>query len=158
MASLRRVYAAEFLDDLPQRLGPLLRARMEHAFATHPNRTNPYARALLLGESVEEPPPPEAKSIRTVCADAAGFLEGEPRSSFHGFALSNVLDGADARYERRLLEAVRRAAAPGAVTVLRSFREPRATSPTNRVAEDRSMLWGIVDVRSAGALQGFRAP
>jgi hypothetical protein len=42
--------------------------------------------------------------------------------------------------------------APGAVAVIRSFGEPQVASPTNRAAEDRSMLWGIVDVKPAAAL------
>ena len=58
----------------------------------------------------------------------------------------------DRRYRQRLSAAVRRAAAPGAIAVLRSFGEPGVASPTNRAAEDRAMLWGIVDVRPAAAL------
>jgi S-adenosylmethionine:diacylglycerol 3-amino-3-carboxypropyl transferase len=108
--------------------------------------------ALLLGEVHDEPAPPEAKTIRLVHADAAAFLEREPAGSFDGFALSNILDGADSAYERRLVAAVKRAAAPGAISVLRSFREARVPIPTNRAAEDRAMLWGIVDVRPAASL------
>ena len=152
---LRRIYAEEFLGELPRDLGPVLRSRMERCFTLHPNRSNPYARALLLGESFEDPRPGTA-SLRFVHADAAEYLESEARGSLHGFALSNVLDGVDARYERRLVDAVRRAAAPDATVVLRSFREPRSPSPTNRVPEDRSMLWGIVDVRSAQTFEGLR--
>jgi S-adenosylmethionine:diacylglycerol 3-amino-3-carboxypropyl transferase len=149
LASLRTVYASSFLDFLPPRMGAIMRGRMERCFARHANHTNPYARALLLGALPVEPPPPEASGIRLVHADAAAFLEGEPAGSFAGFALSNILDGANAQYERRLIAAVKRAAAKGAVIVLRSFREPQTAIPTNRAADDRAMLWGIVDVRPA---------
>jgi S-adenosylmethionine:diacylglycerol 3-amino-3-carboxypropyl transferase len=152
LTALRAVYASPFLDFLPPRLGAVMRGRMERCFARHSNRANPYARALLLGELPDVPPPPEAKDIRLVHADAAACLEREPAGSFDGFALSNILDGADAAYEQRLIAAVKRAAAPGAVVVLRSFREAPAALPTNRAAEDRAMLWGIVDVRPAATL------
>jgi len=152
VTALRAVYAPPFLDFLPRRLGMVMRARMARCFARHPNRTNPYARALLLGELSDDSPPPEAREIRLVHADAAGYLERAPAGSFDGFTLSNILDGADAAYGRRLLAAVKRAAAPGAVMVLRSFGEARVTLPTNHAIEDRAMLWGIVDVRPAAAL------
>jgi hypothetical protein len=152
LTALRAVYASPFLDFLPRHLGAVMRGRMERCFARHANRTNPYARALLLGELSAAPPPPEAKDIRLVQADAAACLEREPAGSFDGFALSNILDGAEASYEQRLFAAVRRAAAPDAVVVLRSFREPASLLPTNRAADDRAMLWGIVDVRPATTL------
>jgi hypothetical protein len=152
LAALRRVYAAPFLDFLPPHFGSIMRHRMERCFALHANRANPYARALLLGELSDVPPPPEARDIELVHADAAGYLEGAPAGSFDGFALSNVLDGADAAYKLRLTAAVRQAAAPDAVVVLRSFREPPAELTTNRAAEDRAMLWGVVDVRPAAVL------
>ena len=152
LTALRAVYAAPFLDFLPSRLGAVMRGRMERCFARHSNRTNSYARALLLGELSDAPPPPEAKDIRLVHADAAGYLEREAAGTFDGFALSNILDGADAAYERRLIAAVKHAAAPGAFVVLRSFREASASLATNCAAEDQAMLWGIVDVRSAATL------
>jgi len=148
LTALRAVYAAPFLDFLPPRMGAVMRGRMERCFARHPNRTNPYARALLLGELSEEAPPAEAKDILLVHADAAAYLDRVPPGSFDGFALSNILDGASADYERRLRAAVTRAAAPNAVVVLRSFREPPLSLPSNRAADDRAMLWGIVDVSS----------
>ncbi len=149
---LRAIYAPAFLDFLPPHFAAVMRGRMERCFARHSNRANPHARALLLGEFPGEPPPPETRQIRLVQADAADYLEREPGGGFDGFTLSNILDGAGVVYERRLLAAVKRAAAPGAVVVRRSFGEAPGPLPTNRAAEDRAMLWGIVDVRRVEAL------
>jgi S-adenosylmethionine:diacylglycerol 3-amino-3-carboxypropyl transferase len=149
LVSLRTVYASPFLAFLPPRMGAVIRGRMERCFARHPNRTNPYARALLQGELPDENPAAEARRIRLVLADAAQYLEGQPAGSFAGFALSNVLDGASDEYAHRLIAAVKRAAAKDAVTVLRSFREEPQERPTNHAADDRAMLWGVVDVRRA---------
>ncbi|MGB5313139.1 MAG: DUF3419 family protein [Polyangiales bacterium] len=150
--ALRSVYAPRFLDFLPKRLGKVMRGRMERNFARHPNRTNPYVRSLLLGELSSDPPPPEAQNIQLVHADAAAYLESEPPGSFDGFTLSNILDGADDAYRARLFAAVKRAASPDAMTVLRSFGDAEADSPANRAADDRSMLWGTVLVRRADEL------
>lgn len=152
ITALRSVYAPRFLDFLPKRLGKVMRSRLERCFERHPNHTNPYARSLLIGELSSEPPPPEAKQIQLVHADAAAYLESQPAGSFEGFTLSNILDGADDAYRERLFTAVKRAAAPEAVTVLRSFGEVDAASPANRAADDRSMLWGTVLVRRAEEL------
>jgi S-adenosylmethionine:diacylglycerol 3-amino-3-carboxypropyl transferase len=152
VTALRSVYAPRFLDFLPKRLGSVMRGRMERCFARHPNRSNPYARSLLLGELSSEPPPPQARDIRLVHADAATFLENEPPASFDGFTLSNILDGADDAYRQRLFAAVKRAGAPGAMTVLRSFGEADTASAANRAADDRAMLWGSVLCRPATAL------
>jgi len=149
---LRAAYAAPLLACLPPRFGRVVRARMERSFATHPNRTNPYARALLLGELGNEPAPPAAEGIRLVHADAAAYLEAVPEGSFDGFTLSNILDGVGDSYRARLFAAVKHAAAPDAVVVLRSFGEPPTVLPTNRAPEDRAMLWGVVDVKPATSL------
>jgi hypothetical protein len=82
-----------------------------------------------------------------VHADAASFLESQPPASFEGFTLSNILDGTDEAYQERLFAAVKRAATPDAMTVLRSFSDSDASSPANRAEDDRSMLWGSVLVR-----------
>ncbi|MGB5547515.1 MAG: DUF3419 family protein [Polyangiales bacterium] len=152
VTALRSVYAPRFLDFLPKRLGSVMRGRMERCFARHPNRDNPYARSLLLGELSSEPPPPQAKDVQLVHADAANFLESQPAGSFEGFTLSNILDGTDEAYQQRLFAAVKRAGTPEAITVLRSFGEVDASSPANRADEDRAMLWGTVLVRSASDL------
>jgi hypothetical protein len=95
-----------------------------------------------LGDPGERPQSPTAGSLRFVCSDAAAHLETCPPASFDGFSLSNILDGASPAYGRRLFAAVKRAAAPGAVVVRRSFAEPREGSPANRAAADRSLLYG----------------
>jgi S-adenosylmethionine:diacylglycerol 3-amino-3-carboxypropyl transferase len=151
-AVLGAVYAAPFLRVLPPRFGTVLRARLARGFARHPNRTNPYARALLLGELPKGPPRTLAGTIQLVHADAAQWLEEAPAQSFTGFALSNLLDGADEAYRQRLFAAVRRAGRADAVVVLRSFREPANDAAGNRAADDRALLWGIVEVRPAAAL------
>ena len=124
---------------------------MERCFALHPNRRNPYAHALLVGDMRPPADGPALRQIEVRCADATDFLERQPPGSFTGFSLSNILDGTNAAYARRLLAAVQRAAAPQATVVLRSFHQPECVTETNHAAEDRSMLWGIVDVRPAAA-------
>ncbi len=148
--SLRGVYSSALLSCLPPRFAAVLRGRMERCFARHPNRTNPYARALLLGSREEEPPPgaKAASRIELVADDAATYLERCGSGTFGGFSLSNILDGAGAPYGERLVLAVRHAAAKGATVVRRSFSEPPHDLRTNRAENDRSMLWGVVDVRA----------
>jgi S-adenosylmethionine:diacylglycerol 3-amino-3-carboxypropyl transferase len=158
LPTLRAMYSGALLESLPANFGVIIRKRMERGFSRHPNRTNPYARALLLDkrqpddETIFERNAPGSGEIQLVCADAASYLELQPAGSFDGFALSNILDGANTDYRQRLFAAVKRAAAADAVAVMRSFREPPAAIPTNRAAEDRAMLWGIVDVRPAATL------
>lgn len=149
---LRTIYSPDLLKCLPRNFGAVVRARLARCFATHPNRRNPYARSLLLGEQPLKEALAQGMQIKLVQADAATFLEQEPAASFNGFAISNILDGASADYRRRLFAAVRHAATPDATVVLRSFGEPNTDSPTNRAVEDRAMLWGIVDVRPASKL------
>jgi len=147
---LRMLYAPQFLSFLPVGFGPIMRRRWERCFAEHPNATNPYARLLLLGDAsaLNTPPPsPQTGTIEFVEGDAAGYLECCAAESFGGFALSNILDGARPGYRLRLQRAVLHAAAPGAIITLRSFGEPLRALRTNLAARDRSMLWGVVDVR-----------
>lgn len=151
-ATLGAAYASKLVASLPRRFASVMRARMERCFATHPNRTNPFARALLLGELIDDAPSSRPVRVEFACDDAAEFLRRAPPQSFDGFTLSNILDGADEGYRARLFAAVLHAARPGAPVVLRSFAEPSTISPSNRAAQDRSMLWGIVLVTPAAEL------
>jgi S-adenosylmethionine:diacylglycerol 3-amino-3-carboxypropyl transferase len=146
---LRAIYSNALLDCLPPNFGTVLRRRMERCFSLHSNRQNPYARELFLGE-IRSVPVPER--IELECADASAFLESQPVASFDGFTLSNILDGANPAYERRLFAAVKHAAAPGALVVLRSVREPASSAKRNYASQDRSILWGTVEICPAEAL------
>jgi S-adenosylmethionine:diacylglycerol 3-amino-3-carboxypropyl transferase len=153
--ALRVIYSKSFLQSLPANFGPILRRRLQRGIAQHSNRANPYLRALLLADSDEETyyrSNAGRDQIELVHADAADYLEFQPAGSFDGFTLSNILDGANEEYQRRLFTAVKHAAAPGAIAVLRSFTEPAPAIQTNYAYRDRSMIWGIVDVKPVAAL------
>ena len=153
---LRAAYTPRFLSVLPDGFGAVLRKRLERGFSLHPNATNPYARALLLGESSHEPLR-KAANIHFVVADAASWLESCPARSFEGFALSNILDGAEPDYCVRLFRAVRHAANENAVVVCRTFAEPPTDHRTNHAERDRSLLWGAVDIRYGESLLAIHA-
>jgi hypothetical protein len=138
-------YASPFIESLPLDFGLRLRLRLRRTWATHSNRSNPYAASLLLGRPPVEPNAPESL-IQFVCADAAGFLECCPPAAFDGFSLSNIGDGASPEYLCRLRVAIAHAAAPNAIVVARTFSEPGPNTVANWAPLDRSLLWGVVEV------------
>ena len=148
-------YSPQMVASLPKRMDLDLRARLERCWARFPNRRNPYARALFLGEPPRMPPfAPELLDMQQ--AEAAAFLETQPAGRFDALTLSNILDAASTEFRHRLFAAVRHAAAPEALVVVRSFRECLIggvkLDGVNRAADDRSMLWGTVQVLRANQL------
>jgi hypothetical protein len=147
-ALLRPFFKSALLQSLPERLGDDMRRRLRRGFARHPNRASLYAWKLLMGETPpgwSEAPLPTAP-IELACADAVEYLERCPPGRFGAFTLSNIFDGADSVFARRLWSAVRRAAAPNAVVVVRSFAGPRNDEEEERAGRDRGMIWGRVSV------------
>jgi len=146
-ALLRLTLGRAFVDWMPPRFDRVIRERLERTWTNHPNRENPFAWRLLLGcEPPDGAVDEAAGGIEFVCADAVEYLDSGLPGRFDGFTLSNVLDAASAAYGERLLAAVRRAAAPGAVLVLRSFGEAKDERSADWASRDRSPLWGTVEV------------
>lgn len=145
--TLLGAYRREFVGFLPPQFGRVLRGRLRRGVATHPNATNPYARLLFRGQAPPSGRP--AGPVHLAHAEAAAFLEAGPSSHYHGFALSNVLDGPGPAYAARLASAVRRAGRPGAPVVLRTLREPVDAQARLRAKADRSMIWGGIIVCAA---------
>jgi S-adenosylmethionine:diacylglycerol 3-amino-3-carboxypropyl transferase len=135
----------------PWQTGPRLRKRLRRGFARYPNNSNVYAQRLIAGHLVPERME-AVHPIRFVHGDAIEILEQSAAGSFEAFSLSNIADGATAEFSRRLFAAVRHAAAPDAVLVLRSFRESENPNLSETAAQDRSMLWGSI---YAGPVRSF---
>ena len=133
---------AAFTSGVGARFDTLMRERLWEGLGRHANQGNPYLRSLLLGELGAVPSASARSAVEVKCVDVAEFLESSPAGSFNGFSLSNVLDGAGSEYCARLADAVRQAAAPGAVAVWRTFRQGQTEDEREWAARDRSMLWG----------------
>ncbi|MFJ9847463.1 DUF3419 family protein [Kitasatospora sp. NPDC101155] len=136
---------------LPRRFDTVLRARLARGFARHPNADNPWAWRLLLGRElpgagrVGRELPGGGPPVRLLHGDVVEHLERSPAAAYDAVTLSNVLDGPDPAFARRLRAAVRHAVRPGGIAVLRSIREPGPAGP-GAAAEDRCPLWGVVRV------------
>ncbi|GAA3065200.1 BtaA family protein [Streptomyces glomeratus] len=140
-----------FAGVVPKRFDEVLRRRLERTVGRHPNARNPWLWRLLAGAEPPGTPEPWAPGVRLVCDDVVNALEQAPRGGYDAVTLSNVLDGPDPDFARRLRTAVRHAVRPGGVVVLRSAREPGPDGP-GWAAQDRSALWGVVRaVRLGGA-------
>lgn len=149
-ATLLRFYRPEFVGFLPAAFGSVLRERLRRGISTHPNDENPYARLLLVGDPPVMNPPVGTVDVRL--AEAAGFLEEQRPGTYDGFALSNVLDGTDERFQLRLAAAIARAGTPDAPVVLRTLGEPVDDAAASWAARDRSMIWGGIIATTAAGL------
>ena len=153
---LRMAYSSPFVRSLPGNFGEVVRRRMRRCWATHPNRSNPFARGLLVAEWPADAAA-ASPGIRFIHADAAEYLESCAPGSFDAFTLSNICDGAPRGYRKRLNSAVCRAASAGAMVVTRSFGEPTDDSNHDLAVRDRCFLWGVVDVRRVEKLENHDA-
>lgn len=151
-AVLRMVYATRFVGMLPKRFDQVLARRLRRGLAIHPNRDNPFAWQMFDGMRPAhlDPMISPTATIALVHADIVEFLNRQRPASFDAFSLSNILDGCTAPYRDVVVRAVRRAAAPGAVVILRTFGNPASTEPNWREL-DRSHLWGSVTVERVKA-------
>jgi hypothetical protein len=132
-----------FAGVVPARFDEVLRQRLERTVRRHPNARNPWLWRLLAGAEPPGTPALRAPGVRLVAGDVAHVLEQAPRGGYDAVTLSNVLDGPDPDFARRLRAAVRHAVRPGGTVVLRSAREPGPNGP-GWAAADRSALWGVV--------------
>jgi S-adenosylmethionine:diacylglycerol 3-amino-3-carboxypropyl transferase len=149
-ALLRFTTGRALLASLPPRFDRIVLQRLVRTFARHPNRENPFVWRFLLGCDSPEGMPEVAElqagqEIDFVCADAVRYLDSGPPHRFDGFTLSNIIEAVPAAYQQRLLAAVRRAAAPGALLIVRNLLEG-SDAATEWAARDRSPLWGSVEV------------
>ena len=144
--TLRLLYPAPLAAAVPRGFAQILRGRLDRGFSTHSNRSNPYARWLLLGERPPGAALASTGSVTVLQADAADYLDACPRGTFDAFTLSNICDAASAPYMTRLEAAIRRAGQPGAVVIQRSFAEPETSEEDMWARRDRALLWGRIRV------------
>lgn len=135
---LRVIYARGFLHDLPTAFSFRIRRRIEGALLKLRPADNPFAGVLFRGRYSgseagwplyarrENLPVLRANlpDLSFQTGDCAAILESVPPASFDFFALSNVLDAASPAFCERLLRAVARAGAPGALVCLRAISSP----------------------------------
>ncbi|SDR99867.1 class I SAM-dependent methyltransferase [Microlunatus soli] len=151
----------------PASFDAVIRQRIGEGLARHGMVGNRFAWRLLAGCEDRNWSLPSARTLPAVAPSAGGpaeivwvradigrHLETVPAGRYDGLSLSNVLDGADPDYRRRLLAAAHRAVRPGGTIVLRSF-APLSAAATlhagpftalDASAADASLIWGTVTV------------
>ncbi|MFI5915809.1 DUF3419 family protein [Dactylosporangium sp. NPDC051541] len=136
---LDRGFRAGLADLIPPRFDRALRRRLEAGLGRYPNRTNPWARRLLLGDTGAVAPA-QPSDVDWVRAEVVAHLRQVPAGTYDAVTLSNVLDGPPPAFAVDLVEALRHAVRFGGTAILRTFRD---SSPLpGRHLPDRSLLWG----------------
>lgn len=137
---LRLLYGKPFLDQIPAGFPRLMKEGVDAAFLSSPIGENGYLWQTFLGRY----PPGETglpiymqrehhaqvraglASMSLATGDAAVWLKKQPPASIGFFALSNILEVTTPENAAGLMEAIHRAAKPGAIVCMRSIFPPAA--------------------------------
>lgn len=152
---LRAFYGRALREGLPLDLGERVRDNLERALLDFPVASNPYVIQLLRGhlspDSAQWPIALRPDSLAPMrahlddlslhVAEAAEFLEAQPAVSFDFFALSNVIEAVGAQSGTRLMRAVERAAAPGALVCVRSITGALPPHSPLLESDERQNVW-----------------
>lgn len=132
---LKMVYGEDFVRAVPPQFALQMKQRLDDTLLRHPLWRNGYLWQTFRGRypknDVALPPYLQIENHPIIvdglsqtlleCADAMSALEACAPNSIGFFALSNILEITSAEYSHRLLQAVARAAKPGASVCLRSI-------------------------------------
>lgn len=147
-SALARVLRPEFAGFIPARFDEILVRRISAGLGRHGMRGNRFAWRLLAGQELPGwELPSGGEPIDWRLADITDHLASVPDGHYDAISLSNVFDGASGAFGNRLRAAAYRAVRPGGVIITRTFAEP-GSAGAGLAAEDRSMIWGAVTVRT----------